>query len=137
MDSVDERILSILRRNGRTPFLEIAKKINISEGTVRKRVKDMQKTNIIEKFTIETRTETDFRSVICIKLKSNVSAKKVVEKLKATEYEINHIFEVAGDYDIICVGETHSHKEMNELLEKIRELPEIYETKSYVVLVMR
>lgn len=137
MDVLDEQILSILRFKGRMPYSKIAKKLNVSEGTIRKRIKNMLSKGRIEKFTVETRTEFDFRTVICIKLKTKTPTLEVVNKLKKLPYTVSHIYEVAGEYDIICQGETHSRKDMNKLLEKIRSMPEVVETKSYVVLVMR
>ncbi len=129
-------MLSILRRNGRTSYLKIGKKLKVSEGTVRKRVKKMLEKGIIEKFTIETRTEFDFRTLMCLRLKTTAPRNDVVRKLKTMPYEVNHIYQVVGEYDIICQGETHSNKDMNKLIEKIRGLPEIVEMKSYTVLVM-
>jgi len=41
IDEVDIKILSILEKNGRTPNNEIAKRLSLSEGTVRNRIKKM------------------------------------------------------------------------------------------------
>jgi len=38
MDDLDHQILSILRRDARTPYTEIADRVGTSEGTVRNRV---------------------------------------------------------------------------------------------------
>ncbi|MFH1256708.1 MAG: Lrp/AsnC family transcriptional regulator [Candidatus Diapherotrites archaeon] len=137
LDFIDEEILSILRRDGRAPFLSIAKKLGVSEGTIRKRVGAMVKKKTIEKFTVETRTPFDFRMLICIRLQPKVAAIDVVKKLKALPFEVNHIYEITGDWDIVCTGETHDHDIMNKLLEKIRAMKEVKETKSHTVLVMR
>lgn len=137
LDTLDAQILQILRFKGRLPYSTIAKRLKVSEGTVRKRVKVMLEKGEIEKFTVETRTTFDFRAVIGIKTKTKKPTMEVVKKLRELPYEISHIYEVTGDYDIICTGETHSNRDMNRLLEKIRALPEVIETKSYSVLVMR
>ncbi len=137
LDTLDEQILQILRFKARMPYSTIAKRLKVSEGTVRKRVKTMVEREEIEKFTVETRTAFDFRTVICIKTKTKIPTIEIVKKLKELPYEITHIYEVTGDYDIICTGESHSNKEMNRLLEKVRSLPEVIETMSYSVLVMR
>ncbi|MCI0867571.1 MAG: AsnC family protein, partial [Chloroflexi bacterium] len=38
MDELDQRIMSLLQIDGRIPNAEIARKLGVSEGTVRRRV---------------------------------------------------------------------------------------------------
>src|SRR5690554_7010087 len=47
LDEIDHRILDLLIENTRTPFTDIAKKLDISAGTVHVRVKKMEMANII------------------------------------------------------------------------------------------
>ena len=45
-------IINILREDSSMPFIEIAKKIGISDGTVHIRVRKLIESGIISKFTI-------------------------------------------------------------------------------------
>ena len=56
MDDLDRRILTILRRDSRTAYTEIADRVGTSEGTVRNRVERLIDEGIIERFTVATRT---------------------------------------------------------------------------------
>ena len=47
LDETDHQILDMLIENTRTPFTDIAKKLNISAGTVHVRVKKMEEAGII------------------------------------------------------------------------------------------
>ncbi|NJW55277.1 Lrp/AsnC family transcriptional regulator, partial [Salinimicrobium oceani] len=47
LDETDHQILNMLIDNTRTPFTDIAKKLNISAGTVHVRVKKMEEAGII------------------------------------------------------------------------------------------
>ena len=137
IDELDKQILGILRFKGRIAFSVMADKLKVSEGTIRKRVKEMQESGIIEKFTVETKTPFDFRAVICIHTDPKIPTLQIVNSIKKLPHEINHIYEVLGEWDIICLGETHSHEELNKILERIRLLPGVTKTKSHAVLVMR
>ncbi|MFW5945734.1 MAG: winged helix-turn-helix transcriptional regulator [Candidatus Natronoplasma sp.] len=53
IDGKDKRILEMLRENSRTPYTEIADKLDVSEATVRKRVESLKKDGVIERFTVE------------------------------------------------------------------------------------
>lgn len=43
MDGIDKKIIDSLKNDSRTPFLSIAKKIGVSEGTIRQRVEKKKK----------------------------------------------------------------------------------------------
>jgi DNA-binding Lrp family transcriptional regulator len=55
LDDNDKRILEMLLEDSRRPYHEIAEdpKVNLSESSVRKRVKKLQEERVIEKFTIK------------------------------------------------------------------------------------
>ena len=53
VDEVDQKILVMLQVNGRLPFTEIARKLKLSESTIRKRVQSLEKRGVIKRFTIE------------------------------------------------------------------------------------
>jgi len=53
IDEVDLEILKMLQSDGRLSFTEIAKKLKLSESTIRKRVQALQRRGVIKKFTIE------------------------------------------------------------------------------------
>ncbi len=134
IDETDRGILAFLRENSRMPFMDVGRRLGLSEGTIRHRIKRMLDSGIIVKFGIETNTEFDYRAIICIRLKSAVDAMEIIKKLKALPYEINHICEVSGEYDIICFGEAQSHEKMNRLIDTIRRISGVLETKSFIVL---
>ncbi|MCH7661987.1 MAG: AsnC family transcriptional regulator, partial [Euryarchaeota archaeon] len=56
MDELDREILDVLRHDARIPYTEIADRVDTSEGTVRNRVERMVETDVIERFTVATRT---------------------------------------------------------------------------------
>ena len=68
MDETDYNIIDILRENSRETNMEIARKLNVSEGTIRKRIMNMVNNGIIRKFTIET--SISIEGIVLIKLDS-------------------------------------------------------------------
>lgn len=46
------QIIDVLRRDARTPYTEIAKKLGISEASVRNHVRALEKKGVIRKFTV-------------------------------------------------------------------------------------
>jgi len=52
IDKKDIEILKILEEDGRIPFLELGKKVNLSHETVRYRVNKLVKNGVIKKFSV-------------------------------------------------------------------------------------
>ena len=52
-DKIDEQILNYLRNDSRESFVEIGKKLKLSESAIRRRVKNLDDSKVIERFTIE------------------------------------------------------------------------------------
>jgi Lrp/AsnC family transcriptional regulator for asnA, asnC and gidA len=60
-DRLDLRILRSLNRDGRKPYKTIAEELDVSDATIRKRVKRMQKEGIIKQFHVTTNHRKQFR----------------------------------------------------------------------------
>jgi Lrp/AsnC family transcriptional regulator for asnA, asnC and gidA len=52
MDSKDRKIIEMLEENGRASFTRMAKRLLVSEATVRKRVKALEKDGVIKKYCV-------------------------------------------------------------------------------------
>ena len=52
-DKIDEKIIGYLKDDSRESFVDIGKKLKLSESAVRRRVKNLVDSKTISKFTIE------------------------------------------------------------------------------------
>lgn len=129
MDDVDRKILAILKKDGRTPFVEIADSIGMTEGAVRVRVGKLVKDKIIKKFTIETTEE--MKSIVFVNTSSNVPTTEVAKHIR--EY-VEDVYEVSGDYDIICLVKASDIHETNRIVENIRKIKGVLQTNTCMVL---
>jgi Lrp/AsnC family transcriptional regulator of lysine biosynthesis len=132
LDQTDLKILEFLRGNSRTPFLGIAKRLHISESTVRKRVDKLRKTGVIRAFTLVLDSKFSFESIIGVKCKPK-STPSVVEKVREMN-SLMPVFEVTGRFDIFCAIDAPSARELNRLIDKIRSLNGVLETESFLVI---
>lgn len=132
MDPLDARILEMLRQNARTPFLQIARELGVSEGTVRIRVKKLTEEGVIKKFTVIVARNTT-KALIDIKVGVNVSTAKVASRIKSIR-GVMSVFEISGDYDIVALLELESINELNEVIDEIRGIEEISSTRTSLIL---
>ena len=132
LDEKDRFILRELRANSRMPFLKIAKKLNCSEGLVRKRVKQLVEKGVIKKFSIEIDAKSPLEAVVCIKTEAK-KTKEVVEVLQRFSENVFPIFEVTGRFDVVCVLHANETKELNKIIDAVRETKNVLATESFLV----
>ena len=132
MDDLDRQILSILRRDARTPYTEIADEIGTSEGTVRNRVDRLTGGGIIERFTVTTRTG-NVKAMVEISVEMNVDTAAVSEQMVGWD-EVDFVWQVSGEDDVVLVVDAVDTHAVNELISRAREMDEVKSTKTRLIL---
>lgn len=132
IDHLDEKIIEILRKDSRRPFVDIANQLKVSEGTIRSRVRKLIDDNVIQSFTIKT-TGKNVKAIIEIKIDVNVNTAEVAGEI--SKYEgVSDVFEVTGDEDIIAIIDVNSPPQLNDIIEKIRRFDNVQSTKTRLIL---
>ena len=132
MDDLDREILNVLRRDARTPYTEIANEVGTSEGTVRNRVERMTEEGAIERFTVATRTG-NVKAMIEIGVAVDVDTKAVSERM-AEWNEVDFVWMVSGEEDIVLVVDAADTNSVNDLITKARDQEEVISTKTRLIL---
>jgi len=132
MDELDREIVSILRRDARTPYTEIAEQVGISEGTVRNRVDRLCEDGVIERFTVETRTG-NVKAMIEVEVDVDVDTAAVSESIAAWD-EVDFVWQVSGEEDIVVVVDAADTESVNDLITRARGMDEMMNTKTRLIL---
>ncbi|NHX37658.1 MULTISPECIES: Lrp/AsnC family transcriptional regulator [Halolamina] len=132
MDELDREILNVLRRDARTPYTEIAEQVGTSEGTVRNRVEGMVEDGVIERFTVTTRTG-NVKAMIEISVAMDVNTDEVGKRLADWE-EVDFVWQVSGEDDIVLVVDCVDTRAVNELISRAREQEEVEESTTRLIL---
>jgi DNA-binding Lrp family transcriptional regulator len=132
MDELDRRILNVLRRDARTPYTEIADRVGTSEGTVRNRVERLTEEGVIERFTVATRTG-NVKAMVEVSVAVDVDTSEVSARIAEWE-EVDFVWQVSGEQDVVMVVDCADTAAVNELITKTRELDEVKSTKTRLIL---
>ncbi len=104
IDDVDKQILDVLIENTRTPFTDIAKRLNISAGTVHVRVKKMEENGIIQGSSLTVDYEKlgyTFIAYIGVFLDKTSQTQFVISRITEIPYvTVAHI--TTGKFNIFC-----------------------------------
>ncbi len=132
MDDLDREILSLLRRDARTPYTEIAAQVGTSEGTVRNRVDRLTENGIIERFTVTTQTG-NVKAMIEISVDMNVNTNEISARMADWD-EVDFVWQVSGDDDIVLVVDCVDTQAVNDLIGQAREMEEVKGTTTRLIL---
>jgi len=137
LDEKDRAIVSILQYDGRTPFTKIAEELNITEGSVRQRVKRLVDSRKLQIVGIAEPTEMGWKEAGIIGI--NVQADRIMEVADAIAQlpEVSYLIQAAGEFDffaeVYCRDRDHFVSFLNNKLQKI---PGVDRTQSFLILKM-
>jgi Lrp/AsnC family transcriptional regulator, involved in the regulation of lysine biosynthesis len=133
MDEKDKEIIKILKGDGRAGYGDIGSKVGLSEGAVRKRIKTLTDENVIRKFTVKIGVGEGAQAITLLATNPAFPTVEVSKKIQDLP-NVETIYEVTGEYDIVAVISGLSVTEVNECIEKIRRVEGIMKTNTMIVL---
>lgn len=133
MDEIDKEIIRILKQNGRATYSEIGKRVGLSEGAVRKRIKDLVDSGVIKKFTLKLALSEGAEAIALVSVNPSIPTSEIsTELLKIPNVET--VYEVTGEYDIAIIISAMNIAEVNECIERIRKIDGIIKTNTMIIL---
>ena len=111
-DKIDEKIIGYLKEDSRESFVDIGKKLKLSESAVRRRVKNLVDSKTISKFTIEIGEDNVTSAIVLVSVDSATDTSKVSAKLAKLE-GVKTVYEITGQYDITTIMSGSSIAEIN------------------------
>ena len=132
-DKVDERIIGYLKEDSRESFVDIGKKLKLSESAVRRRVKNLIDSKTISKFTIEMGEDNVTSAIVLVSVDSATDTSKVSLKL-AKLNGVKTVYEITGQYDITTIMSASSIAEINNSIDALRKITGVVDTNTVIIL---
>jgi Lrp/AsnC family transcriptional regulator for asnA, asnC and gidA len=137
IDDLDRKILRELYKDARASFVEIAKKLHVSGGTIHQRVNKLKLHGILKGFQPiidETQLGFTVSSIIGVYLKNAKDSQTVLEKLDKFP-EVVEAHYTTGSYALILkISTTDISNFQNFLMNKLQNINEIQSTESFICL---
>ncbi len=135
LDELSLEIIGELQEDARQSYREIGRKLNVSEGTVRNRVRILTNSRAMKISAVPNPEHLglNFICVVCIEVK--VGSAEHVEQLLIQSPNVYFLSGCTGTYDIIGLFAFHSPREFDEFVKNvIAAIPEITRTTTFVVM---
>ena len=132
-DKIDERIIGYLKEDSRESFVDIGKKLKLSESAVRRRVKNLVDSKTISKFTIEIGEDNFTSAIVLVSVDSATDTSKVSAKLAKLD-GVKTVYEITGQYDITTIMSGSSIAEINNSIDALRKISGVVDTNTVIIL---
>ena len=126
MDEIDLAIIENLKKDARTSFREIARKLKVSPDTIVNRFRMLQKKGIIQGSTVVINPEKiGYRSMVVFMIDAEPEYSiQVLNKL----IEIKDIIlatKIMGDCDLMVIGAIRDFEHLHDLILKVASIPHV------------
>jgi DNA-binding Lrp family transcriptional regulator len=132
-DKTDEKIIGYLKEDSRESFVDIGKKLKLSESAVRRRVKNLVGNGTIKKFTLELGEENTTSAIVLVSVDSATDTSKVSLKLAKLD-GVKTVYEITGQYDITTIISAPNITDINNSIDALRKIPGVMDTNTVIIL---
>jgi len=131
LDDNDMKILEILENNGRISNKEIAEIVQVSEGTVRNRIKKLTENNFLKVKGLTNPNERLDKQLIFILVKLEVTKnwKEIAQRVSELP-NVKAVSMITGRFDLIIELFIYPHNLINFLTEDLSSIESIASTES-------
>lgn len=135
IDSLDRAILRALQQDAKRPYLDIARELDVSGGTVHMRINRLREAGVIEGTQLKLNRRKlglDVLVLIGVHLTSAKAVTKVLERLKKFP-EVLDVFYTTGNYSLILKVVVPSIDGYHQfLIKKLQSIDEVQSTESFI-----
>nr|WP_156600305.1 Lrp/AsnC family transcriptional regulator [Allorhizobium ampelinum] len=135
VDDLDERLVTLLRHNGRRSISDLALETGASRATVRARLERLERENTILGYTVILRADTvdlGVRGIMMIEIQGHVTD-KVIRALSGFP-EISAVHSTNGRWDLIVELGAATLTDFDSVLRRVRLVPGITNSETSLIL---
>jgi len=132
-DELDQKLIQELQKNGRESYVDLAKRLGVVEGTVRKRVKYLLEKDIITIVAVPNVRKLGYSLISVMGMQVRMEELRRVAENLAQNQHVCYLAFVTGRYDLMAIIVTRSPEELSQFIEReISAIPSILRTETFV-----
>lgn len=135
MDPLDVALISELQRDGRQHLIKIAKKLQVSHGTVRNRLERLLAEGAIRVTAVVDPIKAGFPTQVLVGLTGDLRRMEETEERLAAIDEVYFVATMTGQLDFVIFAAFPSDDDLRHFLaEKLSKIPGIRSTQTFHLL---
>lgn len=135
MDETDRTLIGLLREDARLPVATLAKRMNVSRGTVQNRLDRLVERGDILGFTVRLKFENSERGVRAVTLieEQAKDVKKLIRSLRQIP-EVRAIYTSNGRWDLMLEMAAQDLAALDHALSLVRAIDKVVATETIILL---
>lgn len=135
LDAIDQRIIAVLRRDGRIPFRALASEVDVTESTVRVRVRRLEDSGYMRVVAVTDYEAAGYGLLVAVGIQVEGRPADAVADELAAFPEIFSVCQVVGTLDIEALVVARDQEQLTELLtERLARVPGVYRIQPAVAI---
>lgn len=137
LDAIDKAIIEQLQQDGRRPYTRIGRAVGLSEAAVRQRVAQLVDAGVMQIVAVTDPLTLGFERMAMIGVKVEGDVRVAADKVAAIP-EVDYVVVTAGSFDLLLEVVCEDDDALFSLLnDKIRAIPEVRATETFIYLQLR
>ncbi len=134
-DRIDEVIIETLRKDGRTPFLQIAQELGVSAGMIRHRYQKLQEMGALKVVAVTNPLRLGLKTMALIGVRTDGTRMLEVAQKISTLEEVIYLVVVSGRYDLLVEVFCRDHEDLLRFIsEKLYTIEGVRESETFMYL---
>lgn len=135
LDKLDQNIMMALQKNGRLSYMELAKMMAVTEGTIRNRFTKLVNSGIMRITASPDIEKLGYGFMGIIGMQVHLANLHEVADQLAKNPNICYLVNVTGRYELLATVVTRSSKEFAYFMENVvSAIPNVLKTETFVAL---
>lgn len=135
LDDIDRRIIRFLQEDGRMALTDVADRLDLAEGTVRKRLARLVQEQVVRLTAVVDPARVGKKTQAMVGVKVDADRGPEIASLLAKMPEVRYLAFSAGEYDLFLQVAVESNEELFQFLtERLREVEGVKASDSFLIL---
>jgi Lrp/AsnC family transcriptional regulator for asnA, asnC and gidA len=135
IDAIDRGIIEALQANGRESFRQIARRLGVSEATVRARCTRLTADDILQVVAVTNPLGLGFEATAMVGVRTAGSPEPVATAISAWP-EASYVLVTAGQFDVLVEIVCADRRELLDVTNRMRSLEGVASTETFLYLRM-
>jgi DNA-binding Lrp family transcriptional regulator len=135
MDAIDQRLISILRHDGRRSISDLALELGVSRGTVRARLEKLEAGGAIIGYTVVLRADAvspPVRALAMVEVEGRM-LDRVIDSLVGFP-DVGAVHTTNGRWDLVVEISAQSLADLDDVLRRLRQAPGVAASETTLLL---
>ncbi len=134
-DATDERLVRLLGQDARQNSEKLAKKLNLSAATVRRRMRKLLRSGLLRIVGVVDAASFGFPLVAVISVDVAPDKLESVQDALGKQPEIRWTSTTTGRFDVIAVGQFRSNDSLSQfLIKKVAKIEGVKDSETFICL---